>query len=81
MIIGICVKSVDIENVLHSIICKLMFAFIPYIFYRYKYLPNRRGGISGFGQAPSSRRTEAPPGGGGGGGRHAWGNGAALGGD
>jgi len=27
----------------------------------YKYLPNRRGGVSGFGQAPASRR---PPGGG-----------------
>lgn len=51
----------------------------------YNLLPNRRGGISGFGQAPSSRRTENPAGGGGGGGagggRHAWGNGAALGGD
>jgi len=30
------------------------FLSTPAIFY--KYLPNRRGGVSGFGQAPASRR-------------------------
>lgn len=39
----------------------------------YKWLPNRRGGVSGFGQAPSSRRGPGPNGGGGGGGGYNWG--------
>ncbi|XP_002734718.1 derlin-1-like [Saccoglossus kowalevskii] len=47
----------------------------------YKYFPNRRGGVSGFGMAPSSRRRpDDDNGGGGGGGRHNWGQGNALGG-
>lgn len=40
----------------------------------YKYFPNLRGGVSGFGQAPASRRPAQ-----GGEGRHAWGTGARLG--
>jgi len=39
----------------------------------YKWLPNRRGGVSGFGQAPASRRGPGPNGGGGGGGGYNWG--------
>ena len=27
-----------------------------YLFFSYNYLPNRRGGVAGFGQAPDSRR-------------------------
>uniref|UniRef100_A0A4W5KAF8 Derlin n=1 Tax=Hucho hucho TaxID=62062 RepID=A0A4W5KAF8_9TELE len=49
----------------------------------YRFLPNRRGGVSGFG-APPSRRPAAPEAGGGGGGmggRHAWGAGFRLGDD
>ncbi|XP_045569463.1 derlin-1 isoform X2 [Salmo salar] len=51
----------------------------------YRFLPNRRGGVSGFG-APPSRRPAAPEagaggGGGGMGGRHAWGAGFRLGDD
>ena len=44
--------------------------------FRYKYFPNRRGGVAGFGMAPSSRRR---PDDNGGGGRHAWGQGQQLG--
>ncbi|XP_070574113.1 derlin-1-like [Ptychodera flava] len=44
----------------------------------YKYFPNRRGGVSGFGMAPSSRRRDDNNGGGGG---HRWGQGNALGGN
>lgn len=47
---------------------------------RYQMLPNRRGGVSGFGVPPSRRPVpqEQP---GGGGGRHAWGQGFRLGDD
>lgn len=44
-------------------------------FYRYKLLPNRSGGVSGFGMPPASRR---PADAAGGGGRHAWGQGRRL---
>lgn len=44
----------------------------------YHYFPNRQGGISGFGQAPASRRR--PDDNAGGGGRHHWGQGNVLGG-
>lgn len=64
-----------------------MSVLIQYAFfcllYRYRFLPNRRGGVSGFG-APPSRRPAAPEagaGGGGMGGRHAWGAGFRLGDD
>ncbi|CAH1780366.1 unnamed protein product [Owenia fusiformis] len=43
----------------------------------YKYFPNRRGGVAGFGMAPQSRRQERDDNGG----RHAWGTGNQLGGD
>ncbi|XP_064641450.1 derlin-1-like [Lineus longissimus] len=43
----------------------------------YKYFPNRRGGVSGFGQAPASRREENR---GPNEGRHLWGQGNTLGG-
>ncbi|ESO82769.1 hypothetical protein LOTGIDRAFT_205920 [Lottia gigantea] len=43
----------------------------------YKYFPNRRGGMGGFGQAPSSRRNQDNNRGGGG--RHDWGQGNQLG--
>ncbi|PIK50878.1 putative derlin-1 [Apostichopus japonicus] len=46
----------------------------------YKYFPNRQGGISGFGQAPASRRRPEANNGGVGG-RHNWGQGNPLGGD
>lgn len=46
----------------------------PSIFYRL--LPNRRGGVAGFGVAPASRRTQDQ-----GDQRHAWGRGQQLGGD
>jgi len=42
----------------------------------YKYFPNRSGGVSGFGQAPASRRPEARDEG-----RHNWGAGNPLGGN
>ena len=38
--------------------------------YRYRYLPNRRGGVAGFGQAPTGRRAD-----GGNQGGHRWGGG------
>lgn len=44
---------------------------------RYKWLPNRRGGVSGFGQAPASRRQDGNDNANGG--RHAWGRGNQLG--
>lgn len=49
------------------------FLHTPSFFYRY--LPNRRGGVAGFGMAPSSRRTQE----GGAQQRHAWGQGQQLG--
>ena len=54
------------------------------LYFRYKYFPNWRSGVSGFGQAPASRRQE--PGGDGEaanreGGRHMWGGGQRLGGN
>ncbi|KAK3086143.1 hypothetical protein FSP39_014209 [Pinctada imbricata] len=44
----------------------------------YKYFPNRSGGVSGFGMAPSSRRREGENNDGR---RHQWGQGQQLGGD
>ncbi|XP_032219163.2 derlin-1-like [Nematostella vectensis] len=44
----------------------------------YKYLPNRQGGVSGFGQAPASRRPRTDDDAGGGWGRR-WGRGQRLG--
>ena len=44
--------------------------------HRYRYFPNRRGGVSGFGVPPASnRRQQADDHGG----RHAWGRGQQLG--
>ncbi|KAK7114158.1 derlin-1-like [Littorina saxatilis] len=43
----------------------------------YKYFPNRRGGVAGFGMAPASRRQPGNDGGG----RHNWGQGNPLGND
>lgn len=43
----------------------------------YTYLPNRRGGVAGFGMAPTSRRTQDPNADQ----RHAWGRGNQLGGN
>jgi len=40
--------------------------------FMYKYLPNQRGGVSGFGQAPPSRRPVVDEG------RHTWGTGNRL---
>ena len=31
-------------------------SIFPFFLIRYNYLPNRRGGVAGFGQAPASRR-------------------------
>ena len=48
----------------------------------YKYFPNRRGGVSGYGQAPASGQQGGQGGGGGGGGfprPHQWGGGNRLG--
>ncbi|XP_029927329.1 derlin-1 isoform X2 [Myripristis murdjan] len=49
----------------------------------YRLLPNRRGGVSGFGVPPSRRPApqDQAGGGGGGGGRHNWGQGFRLGDD
>ena len=47
-------------------------------FYRYKLLPNRQGGVSGFGVPPASRRPRNDNGGGGGG-WGGWGRGHRLG--
>uniref|UniRef100_A0A3B3DHT1 Derlin n=1 Tax=Oryzias melastigma TaxID=30732 RepID=A0A3B3DHT1_ORYME len=50
----------------------------------YRFFPNRRGGVSGFGAPPSRRPAAQDPaggGGGGGGGRHNWGQGFRLGGE
>ncbi|KAI3360606.1 hypothetical protein L3Q82_002473 [Scortum barcoo] len=52
------------------------FLFVPEILYRY--FPNRRGGVAGFG-VPPSRRPAAQEQAGGGGGRHNWGQGFRLG--
>ncbi|XP_070767642.1 derlin-1 isoform X2 [Enoplosus armatus] len=46
----------------------------------YRYFPNRRGGVSGFG-VPPSRPAAQEPVRGGGGGRHNWGQGNRLGGE
>ncbi|KAM9797886.1 derlin-1 [Neosynchiropus ocellatus] len=48
--------------------------------FMYRFLPNRRGGVSGFG-APPSRRPAAPEQAAGGGRRHNWGQGFRLGDD
>ncbi|XP_068178939.1 derlin-1 [Antennarius striatus] len=45
----------------------------------YRYFPNRRGGVSGFGVPPTRRPAAQEPVGGGGGGRHSWGQGHRLG--
>lgn len=47
--------------------------------FSYKYFPNRRGGISGFGQAPATRRAAENQNNQDG--RHRWGRGNHLGGD
>ena len=52
--------------------------FISLQIYRYKYFPNRRGGVAGFGMAPSSRR-QPDQGQGQNQGRHNWGTGHNLG--
>ena len=52
----------------------LIVSKISYITFRYKYFPNARAGVSGFGVAPQSRRTEDR-----GGGSHNWGQGRRLG--
>lgn len=50
-----------------------------HLLYRYKLLPNRQGGVSGFGVAPASRRPRDQDNGGGGGGWGGWGRGQRLG--
>ncbi|XP_067005994.2 derlin-1 [Anabrus simplex] len=45
----------------------------------YRWFPNQRGGVHGFGQPPATRRPAPGAGGGGGGGRHNWGRGYVLG--
>nr|XP_046254730.1 derlin-1 [Scatophagus argus] len=45
----------------------------------YKYFPNRRGGVTGFGTPPSRPAAQEQAGGGRGGGRHNWGQGYRLG--
>uniref|UniRef100_A0A3B5RBA1 Derlin n=1 Tax=Xiphophorus maculatus TaxID=8083 RepID=A0A3B5RBA1_XIPMA len=49
----------------------------------YRFFPNTRGGVSGFGVPPTRRPVpqEPPAAGGGGGGRHNWGQGFRLGGE
>ncbi|XP_041798466.1 derlin-1 [Chelmon rostratus] len=47
----------------------------------YRYFPNRRGGVSGFGVPPTRRPAVQEQAGGGGGGRHNWGQGFRLGGE
>lgn len=54
-------------------------AFLSTPQFLYKYFPNRRGGVSGFGEAPSVRR-DRPDDRGQGQGRHNWGQGNVLGG-
>lgn len=53
-------------------------AFLKTPEFLYKYFPNRRGGVAGFGMAPSSRRRPEDQAAAGGG-RHAWGQGNTLG--
>lgn len=55
------------------------FLSTPQILYRY--FPNRRGGVSGFGAPPTRRAAPQEAAGGGGGGRHNWGQGFRLGGE
>ncbi|XP_007558125.1 derlin-1 [Poecilia latipinna] len=48
----------------------------------YRFFPNTRGGVSGFGVPPTRRPVpQEPPAAGGGGGRHNWGQGFRLGGE
>ena len=48
---------------------------VNFFHFRYKYFPNRRGGVSGFGQAPASRRRPDDNDAGGG---HRWGGGGHV---
>ncbi|KAJ8273125.1 hypothetical protein GJAV_G00097730 [Gymnothorax javanicus] len=56
-------------------------AFLSTPQFLYRFFPSRRGGVSGFGVPPPSRRPAAPEQGGAGGGRHNWGQGFRLGDD
>ncbi|XP_041376840.1 derlin-1-like [Gigantopelta aegis] len=56
---------------------QLVLIIFNLFFNRYKYFPNRRGGVAGFGMPPSSRRRPEDDHGG----RHAWGQGNQLGDD
>lgn len=58
--------------------CFVLQIFCPLCF-RYRYFPNRRGGVAGFGVPPTRRPAAQRMGGGGGGGRHNWGQGYHLG--
>lgn len=77
---GVNVLIVVVEGV--NIINHCYLRLSPISLSRYRYFPNRRGGVSGFG-APPTRRPAAQeqPGGGAGGGRHNWGQGFRLGGE
>lgn len=55
----------------------LVFVFFFSLYSRYRWLPSRRGGVSGFGVPPASMRRAADQNGGGG--RHNWGQGFRLG--
>lgn len=55
----------------------LVFVFFFSLSSRYRWLPSRRGGVSGFGVPPASMRRAADQNGGGG--RHNWGQGFRLG--
>ncbi|KPP66549.1 derlin-1-like, partial [Scleropages formosus] len=54
-------------------------AFLSTPQFLYRFFPSRRGGVSGFGVPPPSRRPVAQDQGGAGGGRHNWGQGFRLG--
>ena len=69
-------KSVTSLSCVGAVYYTCTYLITHYRYFRYKYFPNRRGGVAGFGQAPATRRR---PDDNNGGGRHAWGQGNTLG--
>lgn len=70
-------KGDGMDNCVEKWLCFSLLLFLPPLCSRYRWLPSRRGGVSGFGVPPASMRRAADQNGGGG--RHNWGQGFRLG--